>query len=135
MRRQAPVPVSLHFFDDLFEDGRKHKYHLIGSFDAVRAPAFPHRVASFNVCLVLRSGHGDFPYQVLCRDPHGQPAFASGVQVVRFPNLRRVVWASFRIRRVTFQRPGVYRVQVVCDNELWSERPCNVLLAGGNGDV
>ena len=135
MTRPTPVPVSLLFFDDLFEDKRKHKLHLIGCFDAIRAASFPHRVASFNVCQVLRGGQGDYPCQVRCSNPRGSLAFASAVEVVRFQSPRRVVWVSFRIRGVIFHRPGIYQVQVLCDNELVSKRPCNVLAAGGNGDV
>lgn len=44
MNRPRPIPVSLFFFDDLFEDERKHKFHLIGSYDALRARSF--RIAS-----------------------------------------------------------------------------------------
>jgi len=54
---------------------------------------------------------------------------------LQFPDARMVVWAAFRIVRVPLRGVGIYHLQFLCDNQVLTERPLNVLVTGGNGDV
>lgn len=135
MAEQLPVPVSLIFCDDVMHDRQKKKFHLIGAFDSVRVRAFPHVCPSLCAVILLTEATGTHTGQLACLAPHGQKAFGSPSRILHFPNARRVVWAVFRLARVPFRTAGIYRMQFLCDNQVLTERPFNVLTTGGNGDV
>ena len=135
MTEQLPVPVSLIFCDDVMHDRQKEKFHLIGSFDSVRARALPHVCRSLCVVILLTQGTGTHTGQLVCLAPNGQKAFGSPSRTLHFPSARVVVWAVFRLAGVPFRKVGIYRWQFLCDNQMLTERPFNVLTTGGNGDV
>lgn len=135
MTRQLPVPVSLIFCDDVMHYPQKEKFHLLGTFDSIRARAFPHRCEQFCAVIVLTEATGSHSGRIVCFAPNGQKAFGSPVRTLYFPNSRVVVWAVFRLAHVPLRTAGIYRVQFLCDNTALTERPFNVLTSGGNGDV
>jgi hypothetical protein len=73
--------------------------------------------------------------RVRCVDSADNPVFESHEHEFRFESPRHVVWASFRLLGVRFMRPGLYRFQLVCENQSVSERSLSVIPKGGNGDV
>ena len=135
MPTKLPVPVCISFCDDLLVDSKTAKFHVIGSYDCIRAAAFPHRPKLFRVVGLLTGTTGKFMCRVRCFDPVGMLVFESPENEFYFHSPRHVVWASFRLLAVRFLRPGIYRFQLVCENQFVCERSLSVIPKGGNGDV
>jgi hypothetical protein len=135
MTRKLPQPVCTHFCDDLLVDPKTAKFHVIGSYDCIRAASFPHRPRVFHVVALLTGTTGKYACRVRCFDPTDKPVFESHENEFSFRSPRQVVWASFRVLDVRFSRPGIYRFQIVCENHPVCERSMSVFPKGGNGDV
>ena len=134
MQLTLPIPVSLILCDELVHAGRR-KEHLFGLFDTVWANTFPHRLARLGVFVALTGASGRYATRVLCLGPDGQELFGSPLRSVQLEHAQRVTRVFLRLEGVVFRFPGIYRLQLLCNNRLICERPFNVLLKGGNGDV
>jgi hypothetical protein len=132
---QPPVPIALILCDDVIPDRRSRKFHLIGWADSIRAAAFAHAARQFNVFIALTGTQGTFSCHVDCFGPSGQKIFASPARTLAFSRPAQIVMAFFRLQGVRFPEPGVYRVRLLCDNHVVSERHIRVLPKGANGDV
>ena len=135
MPRPMPVPVSLLLCDDVTHEARTNRTHLIGLFDAIRPRSFPHRHRCLGAFLALTGVEDNYMSQAVCVAPDGTRSFASSPRELRFPRPNFVVRAFFRFFLPQFRRPGIYRMQFFCENQLLAERPFTVLAMGGNGDV
>ena len=135
MAAQLPSLVSLFLCDELVHDARSGKTHVFGLFDSIRPRSFPHRQARVGVFVALTGIAGIFASRVKCLGPDGSTAFGTMPQSLRLFRPNQVLRVFFRIVLAPFRRPGIYRIQFVCEDQILSERPFIVLSTRGNGDV
>lgn len=96
------------------EGGMVNVYAL---FNAQLAAAFPYRRESFAVFVQLRGGLGDVALHydlVRARDNH--VIHFTEPRPIRFDRRTQLVQAATRFEGIVFEEPGVYLVQLFCDN-------------------
>lgn len=132
---QLPILVSLFLCDELIQDPQSGKTHVFGLFDSIRPRSFPHRQARIGVFVAVTGVSGVFAGRVKCLGPDGSTAFGTMPQPLKLSRPNQVLRVFFRIVLAPFRRPGIYRIQFVCEDEILTERPFIVLSTRGNGDV
>ena len=135
MATQLPSLVSLFLCDELVHDAPSGKTHVFGLFDSIRPRSFPHRQARVGVFVAITDVAGTFASRVRCLGPDGSTAFGTMPQPLKLSRPNQVLRVFFRIVLAPFRRPGIYRIQFLCVDQLLVERPFIVLSARGNGDV
>lgn len=113
----VPVARALYLCD--YHIGSSNgKVDLYGLFNAIRPKnGFPHTIEQFCVFAQLTNGLGRIPFFVDVR-------FAEMDKVVRttntreliFPSRNAVVHLALAVEKCTFERPGLYLVELFCDN-------------------
>ena len=135
MPAELPSLVSLFLCDELLQDERTGKTHVIGLFDTIRSRSFPHRQRRVGVFAGLTGAEGTFSGLVKCLGPDGVMAFSTRPRKPKLSRPNRVLRVFFRILFAPFRRPGTYRMQFLCEDQLLTERPLLVVSSRGNGDV
>lgn len=93
------------------------KADLYGLFEAVRPAAYPHRKDSFVCFAQLRGGLGELPFHIdICRASDASVVYYSGVRTLRFPDRTTLLKVAFTIKECVFPTPGLYLVEMYCDN-------------------
>jgi uncharacterized protein DUF6941 len=135
MKSNVPNPVSLFLCDEVIHDSKSGKTHVLGMFDAIRTHSFPHQQARVGIFVALTGKVGSFEGRVQCLDPDGAMTFETLPRNLRLSQRRPVLRVFFRILQARFRRPGIYRMQFVCEDHVLTEQPVVVLSKQGNGDA
>jgi hypothetical protein len=129
----VPVTKAVYLCDDVAEDKPSRKVHLLGVFNAVRPPGqtpYPFRLGQLCVFAQLVGGVGEVPIHVEIVDPETEEViYAFPEQRLRFSSRQATVSASFRIRNCSFSRPGVYVVELYCQDTFLDDRALHLLAA------
>lgn len=94
------------------------KTDLMGLFNSVRPLQYPYRARDFVVFAQFSGGLGQVPFRIDIRfAPNGQLVFLSNVHHLSFPNRSVTVQMVFRVSGCVFAQPGLYLVELFCDNQ------------------
>ncbi len=110
-----PVAQALYLCDDHlgFPGG---KTDLLGLFNSIRAPSYPHVQKQFVVLARLLQGLGQISFYVDIRFASTQQLIhVSSTHMLVFPDRDTVVEMVLTLKGVRFPQPGIYLVELFCD--------------------
>lgn len=112
-----PAARSLYICEGFIGDANG-RVDLVGLYNAVNvANGFPYRSRHFTVFAQLANGLGLLPVHVEIRDAStNELIYATKKGHVSIPNRITIVQLAVSINGCVFPRPGIYLVQLVCDN-------------------
>jgi hypothetical protein len=118
----VPVAQALYLCEEIdVEGGALNLYAL---FNAIRASGFPHTQESFCVFAQLSGGLGEIPAHFdVVRARDDRVVYVSETQRLRFDRRSQLIRLSVTFEGVTFDEPGVYLVQLFCDNTWVADVP------------
>jgi hypothetical protein len=126
LSRRLPPPqvVALNVCDMAWLDPWTGKRTLIGMFTIIHAPKFPVVHPIITVHATLTNGHGrnKIRMRLIDTDEVRPPVVDFGEQDFDFPDPRTVVDIQAAAAGIVFPEAGEYRVQLLADGELLSER-------------
>lgn len=94
------------------------KTDLVGLFNSIHAPGYPHVQKQFVVFARLLQGLGQVSFYVDIRfAPTQQLIHVSSTHVLMFPNRDTVVEMALTLKGVRFPQPGIYLVELYCDGQ------------------
>lgn len=122
-------PENLAFIvcDSIIEDRSTGKKTLVGIFNRVNSKKFPCTHPALSVFVSLTGGRGRHQAELLCVKSAQDKPILQLKGPIEFESPNAVVELGFNIRGLTFAEPGLYEFQVLCDDELISQRPFEVL--------
>jgi hypothetical protein len=113
----VPVAKAIYLCDYHvgYSDG---KVDLYGLFNAIRAPhGFPYNRSRFCVFAQLINGLGKVPFFVDIRDATSDKLiWSTQPKQLVFPDRFTVVQMALTIEGCPFERPGLYLLELFCDN-------------------
>jgi hypothetical protein len=94
------------------------KVDLYGLFNAIRPPqGYPHETARFCVFAQLINGLGQVPFFVDIRlAATDELVYTTETRHLQFPDRTTVVQLALTIHGCRFEQPGLYLVELFCDN-------------------
>jgi hypothetical protein len=116
MASVIPIAKALYLCDDILSDPSRVKPHLIGVFNAVRVPAFPHTLAKLCIFVQLVNGYGEVNCRVrIVNASNRDIMYQSPVHVVRFDDRRQTRYFRLKLTQITgvhlvLSDPGTGRV-------------------------
>lgn len=116
-RPVVPFARSLYLCD--YEVGYSNaKVDLYGLFNAIRSPTgFPHTQGQFCVFAQLVNGLGELPFFIDARFAEtDELVWTTEGRKLTFPNRTTVVQLALTIEGCRFERPGLYLLELFCDN-------------------
>jgi hypothetical protein len=115
--RILPVPRALTLCD--YQVGYQNgKVDLYGIFHRIRPRDYPHVQTQFCVFAQLAGGLGEIPFFVDIRyAQRDELIHTTETRTLRFPNRDVLVQLAFHIQGCPFSEPGVYIVELFCDNQ------------------
>lgn len=126
-KRVIPVTRSIVICDYHFSSDR-HKHDLYGVFNAIRAAAFPHIQEQFCLFVQLSNGLGKVPFFFDIREADsGDLVHATTTQELSFRNRKDLVYLVMTVEGCGFPRPGLYLIELFCDNTWVGDTTLNVL--------
>ena len=133
-----PVLQSIYICDDVIQEPRKQRIHLIGLFDEVRLPdesSFPYQRPQLCVFVRMNDAVRSVPVRVeVVRSDTSEIVFETQERPVHFPDRNTVVSVCFRIQNCEFPVPGVYYIQLYCVGEWVQDKALRVLVAGSSDE-
>lgn len=94
------------------------KADLVGIFNAIRAPFYPHSQRRMVIFAQLIGGLGRVPFYFDITLPAaGQLVHTSNVHFLNFPRREKLVQLAYTIHGCTFPKAGVYLVELFCDGQ------------------
>ncbi len=116
MATVLPVAKGIHLCD--YHIGYANgKVDLYGLFNSIRPASYPHTQGRFCVFAQLVNGLGKIPFFVDVRDGRNEQLIHTTlIHHLLFPSRSTVVQMALRIEQCLFQQPGVYLVELYCDN-------------------
>ena len=110
----VPVVKALYLCEETDVEGGLTS--LYGLFDGFRAVAFPHVFREFTCFAQLRGGLGRVPFHVDVTRADDALIRNTTVRVLDFPDRVTHLQVVIHIEGCVFDRPGVYLVELFCDN-------------------
>jgi len=124
------IVLAINVCDTIIRDEMTHKVSLIGLFSTIWAGSFPCVHQRMHIYIALTGGHGKHKMDVRLADG-ADGTVAMGMQgCVEFTSPLQVVEVNLEWRRVKFQKPGNYIVEVLCDDAVIGQRKFNVQKSG-----
>jgi hypothetical protein len=108
-------------------DRERGVYHLKGVRSVISATGFP--CIHPRLCAFLQlSGHmGEAScHATINRVETDETLYQTRPRVISFKGPLTIIPFKFRFQNCAFPAPGVYYVQIICENKLISERPLHV---------
>src|SRR4029077_3660824 len=94
------------------------KTDLVGIFNSIRAPAFPHVQQHFVIFAQLIGGLGPMPFYFDVTLPQtGQLVHTTNTHVVSFPRRDKLIQLAYTMQGCSFPAPGVYLIELYCDGQ------------------
>ncbi len=102
-----------------YENGKVDLYNI---FNALHPENYPYTHEQFTVFAQLVNGLGETPFYFdIRRTDTEQLVHTTNVNHLRFHNRQLTVQLAMRIEECTFPEPGVYSIELFCDNQLVSD--------------
>ena len=113
----APVAQGLYLCDGHLGYPRG-KTDLMGLFNRINAPVYPHVQRHFVVFARLLQGLGSVPFYVGVRyAPTQHLIHISRVHTLRFPDRATVVEMALTLKGIRFPSPGIYLLELFCASQ------------------
>jgi hypothetical protein len=114
----VPVAKPIVLCNDVFSDPASRNVHLIGVFDSIRpSEPYPHLHPEFCVFLQLSDAVGTVTAVVNIVEAASEDIlFQTAKFSLKFAHRLGVMRALFRIRNCSFPEPGVYWIEVFCND-------------------
>jgi hypothetical protein len=110
-----PAAKALYLYEEIDVEGGA--INLYALFNTIHAAAFPHTPQLFAVFAQLTGGLGEMPaHYDIVRARDEQVVYVSETHHLRFDRRSQTLQLSVTFDGVTFEEPGVYLVQLFCDN-------------------
>jgi hypothetical protein len=94
------------------------KTDLVGIFNSIRPPRYPHLQKGSVIFAQLAGGLGQVPFFFELRFAHsGQLLDTSNVHVLNFPHRDKLIQLAYTIPGWTFAQPGRYLVESYCHGQ------------------
>lgn len=94
------------------------KTDLVGIFNAIRAPAYPHRQTHFVIFAQLIGGLGRVPFYFDVKFPQrNRLVHTTQVNLIDFPHREKLIQVAFTIQGCKFPWAGRYLVELFCDGQ------------------
>lgn len=91
------------------------KTDLVGIFNSIRPPAYPHRQKQAVVFAQLIGGLGQIPFFLEVTFPqNGQLIHTTNIHVLSFPRRDKLIQLALTMRGCVFPQPGTYLVELFC---------------------
>jgi hypothetical protein len=112
-----PVLKSIYLCDS-YVGYANGKVDLYGLFSGIRPERFPHVQERFCIFAQLVNGLGETPFFFDIRQAStDRPIHTTDRNVQNFPNRTRIVQLAMTIRGCPFDEPGLYIIDLFCNNE------------------
>ena len=125
---ETPIGVALIICDRVITDAQTNEKTLVSIFNRITARQFPCLHPRLAIYTAITNGNGPIATQIRCanEDNEDKTVFqAKGT--INFPGPNHVVEASFRINNVTFPKPGLHNIELLCQDELILQRRFHVV--------
>jgi hypothetical protein len=104
------------------------KTDLMGLFNTIRAPKYPHVQKQFVIFAQLVGGLGQVPFYIDVRLPQtGQLLHTTNTHVLQFPHRDKLVQLAYTMQDCLFPMPGVYLVELFCDGQWVADTPLDLV--------
>ena len=125
-----PVAKKVYVCDDVIRDPDSGKVSILNLWDTIRVPSsgFPHTQAKVCVFAQLRGGWGDIPVHVEIMHADSDELLRKvGPFAVSFRDRSLTYRVRCQIEGVVFQGPGVYVVELYCDQQFVDDQTFRVI--------
>ena len=113
----TPVAKSLYICDGHIGFANQ-KTDLMGIFNAIRPPQYPHLQKHFVAFAQLLGGLGQVPFYFDIRNAaDGTHVYSSKAQLLYFRNRDTIVQLAYTARNCLFPKPGIYLVELFCNGQ------------------
>ena len=119
--KEKPIGVSLVICEQVMTESVNGKKSLIGVFNSLTAGVFPCSVGAFCVCAQLTNGRGSIRTTIRCICTETGESIQTQDYTAVFLNPNTIVEIVFVFRQVSFPSPGLYAIELSCEEELVSE--------------
>ena len=117
-----PTVLSINICDTIIRDEATKKVSLIGLFSIIRANSFPCIHPLMHIYIALTNGHGRCRTEVRFARLDDNKPIAGMVGELQFQNPLQVVEINLCWQQLTFDKPGEYAVEVLCEGMVASSR-------------
>ncbi len=114
-RKPNPTVLSINICDAIIRDELTKKVSLVGLFNVIRANSFPCTHPLMHVYVALTNGHGKYKTEVRFANLETSEPIVGMVGELNFQNPLQVVEMNLCWQQVSFDNPGEYEVEVLCD--------------------
>lgn len=115
---EKPLGIALIVCDQIMTEAINGKNTLVGVFNSLTAPRFPHQHPALCAFVLLSNGRGTMQMELRCSGPEAGNIVARLATVVNFPDPNYVVELKFVFRNLVFPTPGLYSFEL-----LWEDEP------------
>ena len=113
----TPVAKALYICDGTIGFANQ-KTDLMGIFNAIRAPQYPHRQGHFVIFAQLLGGLGQVPFYFDIRyAADGTPVHSTKARLMYFPNRDTIVQMAYTMQDCPFPQPGIYLIELFCNGQ------------------
>lgn len=125
--KPGPVVLSINICDTIIRDGRTKKVSLIGLFSVINAQTFPVKHPLMHVYVAMTNGHGRQRINIRFTKMSDGATLVGMQGDIMFENPLQVAELNVEWMGVTFDEPGDYLVEVLCDGKPIGDRKFKVI--------
>ena len=104
------------------------KTDLVGIFNSIRPPSYPHVQKHFVIFAQLIGGLGQVPFYFdITSSQAGKLVHTTQTRVLNFPRRDRLVQLAFTVQGCLFPAAGVYLVELFCDSQWIADTTLDLL--------
>lgn len=110
-----PSAKAIYLCEEIDEEGGMTNIYAL--FNAIRPDHYPHTQESVACFAQLLGGLGDVPFHIdITRAEDEIVIHYTPVLILHFPNRNTILQLAITIEGCIFEKPGVYLVELYCDN-------------------
>ena len=104
------------------------KTDLVGIFNSIRAPTYPHVQQHFVIFAQLIGGLGQIPFYFdVTLSQTGQLLHTTNTHVLNFPRRDKLIQLAYTMQGCLFPARGVYLVELFCDGQWVADTSLDLL--------
>jgi hypothetical protein len=122
--RHTPVILTMVIANRVEKDPASGKHNILGTYDSIRASAFPALHPSFSLFVELTDGRGPtaLSLRLVDIDQERDPVFEAPEEVFDLKDPTQAYGIAINIPHILFPEPGDYVLQLFSGDELLRER-------------
>ena len=117
-----PKCLALVVCNEIIEDKKTNNKTLVSLFNSISAKVFPFKFPKMVVLASLTNGRSRVEISARISSMEDQTQVLSVKGAVEFPNPLAVCDLVVEFRSVPFKKPGMYAVEILCEDQLLAER-------------